>query len=281
MTNIANTDQHAAWNGDSGQRAVTDADRRDRVMAPVAEVLLAAANLGEGQDVLDLGCGCGATTIAAANAVAPTGTVWGIDLSAPMLDVARRRIDRAGLTHVSVEQGDAQIHALPRERFDVVISRFGTMFFADPVAAFTNIAGALRPRGRVCVATWQPMVANDWLTIPGAALLRYGSLPDTTGGPGMFAQSDPAAITATLKASGHLAIEVEPVAITLTLGADPDDATDYLAGTGVGRAVLDTVPDDHRPAALEAVRTVLADHADHAGVNLGAAIWITTAHRSP
>ena len=175
MTNIANTDQYAAWNGESGQRWIADADRRDRIMTPIADALLDTARLGPGDHVLDIGCGCGATTLSAARAVAPTGEANGLDLSAPMLDVARRRADAAGLTNVHFEQADAQTHRLPGGAFDVTISRFGTMFFADPGAAFANLALALRPDGRLCIATWQPLEANDWLAIPGAALLNHGS----------------------------------------------------------------------------------------------------------
>jgi ubiquinone/menaquinone biosynthesis C-methylase UbiE len=278
VTTIANTDQYAAWNGDSGRRWIADPDRRDRVMAPIADALLDAARLGSSDRVLDIGCGCGATTLAAARAVARTGKVHGVDLSAPMLEVARRRAEAAGLTNVRLEQADAQTHRLPRGSFDVAISRFGTMFFADPDAAFANLAPALRPGGRLCITTWQRLDANEWLAIPGAELLRYGSPPETTGA-GMFAQSDPSDISSTLAAAGFTAVEVTPIAVVLNVGADPGDAVDYLADTGVGRAVLDTVPEPDRPAALDAVRTVLAEHQTPRGVELGAAIWITCAIR--
>ena len=278
MTDIANTDQYAAWNGDSGQRWIADADRRDRVLAPIADALLDTAHLAPGDRVLDIGCGCGATTLGAARVVAPAGEVHGVDLSAPMLDVARQRAEAAGLTNVHLEQADAQTHQLPRRFIDVAISRFGTMFFADPGAAFANLAPSLQPGGRLCIATWQSLDANDWLAIPGTVLLQYGSLPETTG-PGMFSQSDPWVITTTLSAAGFTAVEVTPIAVVLNLGADPAEATGYLADTGIGRAVLDTVPEPDRPVALDAVRTALAEHQTPRGVELGAAIWITVAVR--
>lgn len=277
MTEFANTDEYEAWNGDSGHRWVVDADRRDHILAPVADALLAAAHLTPGEAVVDIGCGCGATTLGAARAVGSAGSAYGIDLSEPMLGVARRRAETSGLSNITLVQGDVQIHRFPA-RFDAAISRFGTMFFADQTAALANIRRGLRPRGRLCLATWQPLVANDWLTIPGAALLRYGSLPGAAAsGRGMFAQSDAESVTATLHAAGYADPQFEPVELTLALGADPNEAVDYLAGTGPGGAVLDSVPDDQRPAALDAVRAVLADHAEPGGVRLGAAIWIITA----
>lgn len=280
MTGIVNADQYAAWNGDIGRRWAEDPDRRDKVLAPVADSLLTAAGLAPGDAVLDIGCGCGATTLAAARAAGPTGSALGIDLSEPMLEVARRRAHERAVANVRLEQADAQTHALAWAAFDVAISRFGTMFFADQVAAFTNIAGALRPGARLCLATWQPLAANDWLTIPGAMLLRYGTLPEAADGPGMFAQSDPAALTAMLTTAGFDAVHSKPVTVTLTIGANPAEAAEYLAASGPGRAMLDTIADDVRPAAIGAVRAALAEHAGPGGVRLDAAIWLTTATRS-
>ena len=279
MTGIANTDCFEAWNGDSGKRWAREADRRDDVLASVADALLDAAQLRPGEDVLDIGCGCGSTTLAAARMIAARGNACGIDLSAPMLDIARQRRDRAGLTNAEFVQGDAQTHQFA-SNFDVAISRFGTMFFADPAAAFAIIGRALRPHGRLCLATWQPLAVNDWLTIPGAALLRYGTIPESaTNGPGMFGQSDPETVRTTLHDSGYDDIELTPMTVTLTLGDDVDDATDYLASSGVGRAVLETVPSEQRAAAIDAVQMVLADHADGDGVRLDGAIWIIGAQR--
>ncbi len=231
MTEIANTVQYQAWNGDSGQRWVRDPDRRDHILAPVADALLTAARLGAGDAVVDIGCGCGATTLAAAQAVGSTGAVYGIDLSEPMLSVARRRAEASGQGNITLVQGDVQTHRFPA-RSDVAISRFGTMFFADQTAALANIRGGLRPGGRLCLATWQPLEANDWLTIPGAALLRYGSFPDTeAGSPGMFAQSDAENVTASLQAAGYGYPQLEPVKLTPTLGADLRGRRCGLAGS--------------------------------------------------
>jgi SAM-dependent methyltransferase len=219
VNSIANADQHAPWNGDSGRRWAEDPDRRDEVLAPVAGALLAGAGIAAGAEVLDVGCGCGATTLAAARAAGPAGSAVGIDLSGPMLAVARRRA-RAGGRERAVRAGDAQVHAV-RGLLRFRLRRFGTMFFADPVAAFANIARALRPGARLCLATWAPLAANDWLTIPGAVLLRYATPPEAASGPGMFAQSDPESLVATLAAAGLASVRSRPLTVALPVGASP------------------------------------------------------------
>jgi SAM-dependent methyltransferase len=244
----------------------------------VADALFAAANLRPGEKVLDLGCGGGATTLAAAAAVGPDGVVCGVDVTEEMLAVARSRIEAARVENVSLVHGDAQTHQFAPPPFDVALSRFGTMFFDDPVAAFSNIAHGLRPGGRLCLATWRPLETNEWLVIPGAALLHWITLPDfSEGGPGMFAQSDPDLLTTTLQQAGYTNIRVDPITVTLRLGADALEATERLVDTGVGRAALDAVPEAQRPAATAAVQAALAQHADSDGVRLRAAILITTA----
>lgn len=276
---MSNVDQHEAWNTDSGQRWARESDRRDRILAPIAEALHTAAQLKPGEHVLDIGCGCGATTLTAARSVAPGGTATGIDLSTPMLEVARRRRDAGGVTNVRFITGDAQTHTF-NDAYDIAISRFGTMFFADQIAAFANIASGLRPGGRLCLATWQPLTSNEWLTIPSTALLRYGTMPPIDhDAPGAFAQSEPDAVTRVLTDAGYIGIDLQPVHLVLTVGTNLDDGAEYLAGTRMIRRVLEALPGHDRPAALEAIRTAIAGHTDDAGVHLGAAIWIITAAR--
>lgn len=270
-----NQAQHDNWNGDSAHRWAADADRRDAVLAPAADALISAAHLQAGEHVLDIGCGCGITTIAAARATRP-GTATGIDLSNPMLDLARRRANDTDL--VTFVEADAQTHPFPHSAYDIAISRFGTMFFDDPIAAFTNIATAMRPGGRLCLATWQPLTANDWLLTPGAALLRYGSLPDTDGNaPGMFAQSDPTVVTAVLDSAGWHDITVERVTISMRLGGNAEEATQYLADTGIARSILDTLDHTDRERAVAAVTETLEAHADIDGVRLDGGIHLIRA----
>lgn len=278
----ANEAQRESWNGEEGQRWVANPDRRDRVMTAVADALLAAASLQAGERVLDIGCGCGATTLAAAKAVEAGGSAHGVDLSEMMLDVARGRAAAGGIDNASFEQADAQTQPLTPHAYDVAISRFGTMFFDDPVAAFANVGSALTGGGRLCIATWQPLVANDWLTVPAAELLRYGTMPDVRSyGPGMFALSEPAVVTRILEQAGFASIDVTPVVVPMRLGDDAAEAAVHLADSGSGRAVLDTIPADQQPAAIQAVADLLATFADDSGVSLNGAILVTTASAPP
>jgi ubiquinone/menaquinone biosynthesis C-methylase UbiE len=196
-----------------------------------------------------------------------------------MLGVARARQSAGGPGNARFVHADAQTHAVPGP-FDVAISRFGTMFFTDPAMAFTTLGAGLRPGGRLVMATWQPPAANDWLTVPGAALLSYGTMPVTGQEPGMFAQSDPAVVERVLTEAGFAQIHLDDVRLRLTFGADLGEAIDYLSSSGPGRTVLATVPEADRDAALDDVRAVLAGHLDQAGVHLEAAVWLVTAVRA-
>jgi len=278
MTQVANVEQYEWWNGDAGHRWARDAERRDQVMAPISAALFAAARIRGGETALDIGCGCGATTLRAARDAGPGGSAVGIDLSEPMLAVARRRAREQGVANIRFTRADAQIHALPAAH-DIAISRFGTMFFSDPTAAFANIARSTRGSSRLCLATWQPLAANDWLTIPGAALLSYATPPEPTTGPGMFAQSVPSALAGKLTAAGYERIRSDAVTVDLIFGADAAEAVGYLTASGPSRTLLDTVADGDRPAAIDALTSTLAAHRGPAGVRLAAAIWITTAIR--
>jgi ubiquinone/menaquinone biosynthesis C-methylase UbiE len=281
MTSGANASQFEAWNGVGGLHWVATADARDRVLAPVADALLDAAAPTSGIRVVDIGCGCGVTTLMTATRVGTAGSAIGVDLSAPMLDVARRRARASGARNTTFVQGDAQTYAFEPGTADLVISRFGTMFFADPEAAFANVRRALRPRGRLCLATWQPLAANAWLTVPGAALLRHTDPPATDPNlPGMFAQSDPGIVSTTLTAAGFTDVAIEPVVVTFTFGQSVDDAVEYLADNGQARLLLETIPEGAaRDAALADVHDALVEYHDEAGVRLGGSIWIVTATR--
>ena len=164
---VPNREQAEHWNSAEGAgRWIAHQDRHDRMLEPFLDMILGKAGIGSGDRVLDVGCGCGATTRAAAILARP-GQVTGVDLAAAMLARASAAAQAARLSNTSFIEGDAQVHPFQPASFDVIISRFGLMFFDDPVAAFTNLRRAARPGGRLAFACWQPMTANEWLLVPG------------------------------------------------------------------------------------------------------------------
>jgi ubiquinone/menaquinone biosynthesis C-methylase UbiE len=268
LVDALNAEMASAWNGEEGQDWAARADRFDAASAAFDPALFAAAGIGAADRVLDVGCGAGVSTRAAAR-VAVDGHATGIDVSAPLLAEARRRSAAAGLTNTTFVQGDAQVHPFEPASFDVVVSRFGVMFFGDPVAAFANLARALGSGGRLAVLSWQlrrPLAAGR-------------PLPEPPGdAPGPFGLSDPDRVRRVLAAAGFEAVDVTEVPRVVRLGADAEDAFDFVAGLGMTRGLLGGLDDDVRRAALDELRATLAEHATPDGVLLGAAAWLTTAH---
>ena len=279
---IVNTDQAERWNtGDDAAHWVRNAARYDRMNAPFADMILGAAGLRPGADVLDVGCGWGTTTLAAARLVAP-GRAVGLDLSGPMLARARATAAAAGLGNAEFRQGDAQVQPLEPGRFAAVLSRFGVMFFADPVAAFANIRSAAQPMGELVFVSWQPRSANQWLLVPGAALAEHVPPPAGSGpgdGPGMFALADPDRIRQVLARAGwrDVAVTAQQAPILVGGGGSLDEAVEFLRTSSLGRTALTGADPDTQARALASVRAAFAAHADDEGVRLNAAVWLVKA----
>ena len=278
---IANTDQAERWNsGEDLAHWLDNQARYDRMNEPFTALILDAAAFRPGAQVLDVGCGCGGTTLAAARLIAP-GQGVGVDLSGPRLARARARAEAAGLGNAVFQQGDAQVHPFGPARFDTVISRFGTMFFADPVAAFANVRSAVRPGGRLIFVCWQPLAANQWLLVPGAALAEHLPPPGfgSGDGPGMFAFADPDRVRPILAAAGWRDIEItsEPRSILVGGGGSVDDAVEFLRTGSMGRMMLAGADADTVDRAVASVRAALTPYADAEGVHLDAGVWLVQA----
>lgn len=277
----ANHDQAEHWNDSEATGDwVTYQERYDRMLEPFAGLILEAAALSPGEQVLDVGCGCGATTLAAARAVAP-GAVAGIDLSAAMLARARENGARAGLANASFEQADAQVHQFAAS-YDAVISRFGVMFFADPVAAFANLLAATRPGGRLAFACWQPLAENEWLLVPLAALAEHVPLPapDEPGAPGMFSLSGTDRLRQVLSDAGWRDISAASRRTPILIGGGTlDDAMGFLRARSIVRSMLAEAGQPVRDRAIASVRDALASRAVGDEVRLQAAVWLVTATR--
>ncbi len=151
-----NSDQIEFWNGLAGERWVRHQNELDAMIGGIGDDVLARAQISEGERVLDVGCGCGHTTLEIARQVGKSGSVTGIDISAMMLDHARTRADAAGVENVEFLNADAATQQFPETGFELLFSRFGVMFFSDPVAAFKNLASAIKPGGRLAFACWRP-----------------------------------------------------------------------------------------------------------------------------
>ncbi len=276
----ANQQQSDAWNGPEAAHFVEHADRYDAQLAPFADALLGAAQLAPHEAVLDVGCGCGAATLAAAGSAR---AVLGADLSEPLLEVAVDRARRADVTNVEFVVADVQTYAFDDAAFDVVISHFGMMFFDDPARALANLRGALAPGGRAAFVCWQGIEANEWVSVVGDAVREHGSLPDLgglAGGPGMFSLKDCEEAGALLDAAGFTQIEVAPIAPPILLGGGGtlEESIAFLLGTGIARGLLAGLEPGARDTAVDAVRASLAARYEPGvGVRLGAGGWLVTA----
>jgi SAM-dependent methyltransferase len=278
---VANVEQNEFWNSAAqATHWVEFQDRYDALLAPMDGHLLAAAEISDGHHVLDVGCGCGATSRAAAWA-AGSGDVVGIDLSQPMLEHARTITAEEGLTNVSFVRGDAQVYEFGEVAFDVALSRFGVMFFADPVAAFANLARAVRDGGRLVFLCWQELPRNDWQLVLASAAATVVPLPEPAppDAPGPFAFADADRVRSILSDAGWQDVAIDEVQEPLRVGADADHTVAFLGGTGFARRLFEGVDEATVARAIEAVRDALVPYESADGVVLGSAAWLVSATR--
>lgn len=275
----ANAAMAKAWDGEEGERWARDADLYDSTSIQLWQAFLATNPIAAGDDVLDIGCGCGKSTRDAAR-LADGGSVLAVDLSSQMLELARRRTREEGLANVRYRQADAQVYPLDEAAFDVAISCFGAMFFADPVAAFTNIGRALRPGGRLAMLSWRSLADNEWMLALRDALSLGRSVPEPpVSAPGPFGLADPVHVRAVLDAAGFLDIAIEALDRPLLLGADADAAFDFVRRMGIVKGLTQDLDEADRQRALDAVHQLLRTSAAEEGVQFGGGAWLTTARR--
>ncbi|MFI5666113.1 class I SAM-dependent methyltransferase [Streptomyces sp. NPDC051704] len=273
----SNADQAGAWDGQEGAYWAEHADRFDRAVRAYRADFLAAAGVAEADRVLDIGCGTGETTRDLAKR-ATGGRVLGVDLSAAMLRVARQRAAAEGLHNAEFVQADAQVHPFPASAFDVAVSRSGTMFFADPVAAFRNIGGVLLPGGRLVQLVWQALAGNEWfLSLTGALAVGRPSPTPAAGSPGPFSLADPARVRTVLGAAGFTDIRLDPHGEAMWFGEDAADAERFTLGM-LGW-MLDGLDERDRRRAVDDLRATLAAHESDSGVLYASEVWIIRATR--
>jgi SAM-dependent methyltransferase len=280
---MQNAEQFEHWNGPEGQHWVNRDTTFDAMLAAFVEPLLDAAAIAPDDRVVDVGCGNGATSLAAARRAAK-GRVVGVDISGPMLTRARGRAADEGIRHVEFVNADAQDHPFDgSDPFDVMISRFGIMFFADPVAAFSNLASALRPRGRVAFLCWQGLFANEWVAIPASAIIPIAGAPEAPppDAPGPFSFADRDRVSGILTDAGFTNVTFDDLHIPLLLGGGLplDDAVAFLAEGGMGKRFLGDADGPTVERALAAVRDALVPYSSSDGVRLDSAVWLVRAQR--
>ncbi|MCW3783941.1 class I SAM-dependent methyltransferase [Defluviimonas salinarum] len=275
----ANAGQAEFWNAAPGQKWARHRDRLDALFAEITEMLLARAAIAPGESVLDIGCGAGATTLVAADHAGPSGRVEGVDISETLLGEARARA--AGRDTVCFRLADAQTHAFPPGAFDLVLSRFGCMFFADPVAAHANIGRALRPGGRAVLMSWDAAERNPWSHLSrAAAVARLGPVPvDGPRVPGQFAFAELGYVEDILTAAGFTGITSATLDTHLRAGATTAEAAELATLIGpVSRIMAEHggTEDDRLAIAAELARA-LSPFAGPGGVSVPARVNLFTA----
>lgn len=273
-----NAEQIRFWNDVGGPTWARLHARTEAQLGVFGRLAMDRVGVAEGARVLDVGCGAGATTVALGHLVGPAGRVLGVDVSAPLLDIARQAA--AALPQVTFTQADASAGALPEGAFDLVFSRFGVMFFADPTAAFTQLARALRPGGRLGFVCWRAAEHNPWITVPLRAVAAHVPVaPSDPEAPGPLAFADGGRVSRILAGAGFLDVTLEAHDEPMRIGgaATLDEAVEFLVQIGPAARALREAPADAVARARAALRASLASHAGPEGVTFQGSVWIVTA----
>lgn len=262
----------------AAEREVRHADRMADELRRLGARFSAATEVGRRDRVLDIGCGTGESTRDAGR-IAVAGGALGIDVSASVLERARQLTEQAGLLNVSYLRADAQHHPFLPEHYDVCVSRFGTMFFTDPVAAFTNIGHALRPGARLVLMAWQSRDRNEWYTMVREAIGADLPEPPAPAGQDPFALADPAAAAAILAAAGFTDVGATDVREPVYYGPDTAAAYDFVTGMRYIQELLATADAQPAERSRRRLRAALAEHDTGNGVYVGSRAWIIAGRR--
>ena len=280
-----NAQQIEYWNEGSGARWVEMNDVIDAQLSPLGEAAMARSGVSTGERVLDVGCGCGQTSLQLARRVGGDGSVVGLDISAVMLGRARQRAADEGGGNIDFRNADAQTADFDGG-FDLLFSRFGVMFFASPEPAFANLLSALRPGGRLTCLTWQSLSSNPWMQIPLAAAAKHLPSPTTAApdptAPGPFAFADAERVERILTAAGFGDVSHESLEQDLLVGGGGslDETVRFIIQLGPSGAALRTADDALKARVLSEVRTALEPYYDTGGVRMPAATWVVSARRT-
>lgn len=279
---LDNAAQIAFWNGHAGERWTRFQRRIDAAHQAFADAALKRLAARAGERIVDIGCGSGGTALALAEAVKGHGFVQGVDVSRPLLGLAAARAGAIPEYPIRFVEADAATHRFEPASFDALFSRFGVMFFADPVAAFANLRRALKPGGRLVFACWRERRENLWVRVPAEIARRIVELPPAPPPeePGPFAFADAGRVGAILERAGFAAIGFDKVDAAMPMGETPAAAADYLVQVG---PVATALNDKNDPAITARVREAFLAEFAKGGpgpVALAGAIWVVSA-RNP
>lgn len=281
MSQMRDTSSNAAqieyWNAIAGETWAQFQELLDRQIEPLGLAAMDVLGPGEGEHIIDIGCGCGHTSLTLAARVGPTGSVVGVDISKPMLDVALRR-PRPATLQVTFRKLDAQTGDLGSGRFDAAFSRFGVMFFGDPVAAFANIRASLKLGGRLAFVCWRPLSENLWMQAPLQAALPFipPVVPSDPTAPGPFAFADASRVRSMLADAGFGSVTINPFDARIG-GAEVEQTLKLALKVGPIGAALREHPELADNVA-DAVRNIMSKYLTPNGVLMPAAVWIVLAH---
>jgi SAM-dependent methyltransferase len=274
----SNRAQLAYWNGPIGHMWAEAQEKRDRDHAPMTEALLTLAAASPGEHVLDIGCGSGTTTLRLAQQVGAEGSVTGIDLSTPMLAVGERRARESG-SHARFIEGDVTDHPFEPKHFDLAVSQFGVMFFADPARSLANVFAAMKEGGRIAFVCWRASTENPWSAVPESAAkpLLPPMEPVPPDAPGRYSFANPDRVKSILLRAGFHAPDIQKFDARIHLGATPEDAASSSIDAGPLARTLAEVDEDTRKRVREAVTMRLAREMGPGGVYLNAGCWLVAA----
>lgn len=286
-TEIPNADQIKFWNGAAGEQWATNQERMDANLRPFTDAAISLAAPADGESALDIGCGCGDTTLVLSERVGLDGHAMGLDISEPMIARARDRaaaVETMGLPCPRFAIGDASAWQFKSANYDLLFSRFGVMFFSDPAAAFANMRGALRQGGRTAFVCWQPMKDNDFFVVPTMAALTVLPAPEAPApnAPGPFAFGDKDRLNGILKDAGFANIDISSLELEMDVaaGESVEGAGEELLNVGPIARLVEEISDDQRKDVKAAVVDALRPHAASGSVKLGTKTWLVSAQNA-
>lgn len=270
------------WAGEMGERWLAHIDKFEGMIAPIGDALVAAANVSPGESILDVGCGAGATTLALARATGPKGRVTGLDISPALSKAAAKRAQEAGLSNIAFVTADAATKSLDEGAYDILFSRFGVMFFADPYAAFANLRKGLSDKARVMFACWAPPMENQWILEVMQCVARHIEMtPPEPRAPGPFAFAEPDYVTDILSKAGFSNVKIEPWRGVQYLGGkglDAKRAAEFVINALSIGELARKQPAEVQAALLRDITESFAAHETPEGVEMKATAWFVSAN---